>query len=363
MEMNKLSRIIITAILIAVIMFLAWFFSNIVAYILVSFVLAMLGKPIVNLLVKARIGKVVFPRWAAAIVTLVTIWLIASASFFIFVPIIMQKSAALSTMDLAAILNSVSDPLINLEMSLKSFLPESMANFSLTEIFRDKLSNIFNIQELNTIVTSIADVIVSFGISLFSISFITFFFLKDESLFRDGVVVLFPAKYEDNINRALNSINKLLPRYFLGLFFESIVMLTIITVGLLIVGLSLNDALIIGLIAGILNIIPYVGPFLGGVIGILLGALSHGFEFVFMVQMLIVFVTAQMTDNILLQPLIYSSSVKAHPLEIFLVILVAGSVGGVLGMLLAIPSYTVLRILAKEFFYNLRVVQKLTQKI
>lgn len=363
MELNKLSRIIITAILIAGIMFLAWFFSNIVAYILVSFVLAMLGKPIVDLLVKVHVGKIKLPRWAAAIVALVTIWVIASASFFIFVPIIVQKSAALSTMDLAAILNSVSEPLVNFEMALKSFLPENMADFSLTEIFRKKLSNIVNLKELNTIVTSIADVIVSFGIALFSISFITFFFLKDESLFRDGVVVLFPAKYEDNINRALNSINKLLPRYFLGLFFESLVMLTIITIGLLIVGLSLNDALIIGLIAGILNIIPYVGPFLGTVIGIMLGALSYGFDLMFMVQMLIVFLAAQMTDNILLQPLIYSNSVRAHPLEIFIVILVAGSVGGVLGMLLAIPSYTVLRILAKEFFNNLRVVQKLTQKI
>jgi predicted PurR-regulated permease PerM len=80
-------------------------------------------------------------------------------------------------------------------------------------------------------------------------------------------------------------------------------------------------------------------------------------------KLLLVFFAVQVIDMVFLQPAIYSNSVKAHPLEIFLVILLAGSLAGVLGMLIAIPTYTVLRVFAKEFFNNFRVVQKLTEKI
>ena len=68
-------------------------------------------------------------------------------------------------------------------------------------------------------------------------------------------------------------------------------------------------------------------------------------------------------DDFVLQPTLYSERVKAHPLEIFIVILIAGSLAGIVGMLLAIPSYTVLRVFAKEFFSQFRLVQKLTEKI
>jgi predicted PurR-regulated permease PerM len=68
-------------------------------------------------------------------------------------------------------------------------------------------------------------------------------------------------------------------------------------------------------------------------------------------------------DDFVLQPTIYSERVKAHPLEVFLVILTAGHVAGITGMLLAIPSYTVIRVLAKEFFSEFALVQKLTQNI
>ena len=79
--------------------------------------------------------------------------------------------------------------------------------------------------------------------------------------------------------------------------------------------------------------------------------------------MIIVFGSVQIIDNILFQPLIYSSSVKAHPLEIFLVILAAASLAGILGMILAIPVYTILRVIAKEFFDNMKIVKKLTENL
>jgi predicted PurR-regulated permease PerM len=77
----------------------------------------------------------------------------------------------------------------------------------------------------------------------------------------------------------------------------------------------------------------------------------------------LVFSAANLIDNIILQPIIYSTSVKAHPVEIFLVIIMAGSLAGIPGMILAIPGYTVLRIVAREFLGKFRLVRKLTQNM
>jgi len=135
-----------------------------------------------------------------------------------------------------------------------------------------------------------------------------------------------------------------------------------------IVGLDFKQALLIGLTAAILNIIPYLGPLIGSGLGILMGLAFHidlGIVNLLPLAgyMALVFMAVQMVDNFIFQPFIFSSSVNAHPLEIFLVIMMAGSIGGVTGMIAAIPAYTILRVFAKEFFNNFRLVKKLTEKI
>ena len=69
--------------------------------------------------------------------------------------------------------------------------------------------------------------------------------------------------------------------------------------------------------------------------------------------------TAQLIDNFIYQPVIYSTSIKAHPLEIFIVFLMAGHLGGTIGMLVAIPAYTVVRVMAFRFFYRFKPIQRL----
>jgi len=181
--------------------------------------------------------------------------------------------------------------------------------------------------------------------------------------------MFFPEKYEQQIKHALSSVNRLLRRYFIGIVIQSLAIMTLDTIGLMIVGIKFNTAIVIGLIAGILNVIPYVGPLTGAIMAIIIGVatnlnLEFSTQIVPMIgYILLVFVGTRLIDDVLFQPLIFSSSVNAHPLEIFIVILIAGSIAGILGMLLAIPAYTVIRVFAKEFFNKFRVVEKLTRKI
>jgi predicted PurR-regulated permease PerM len=187
-------------------------------------------------------------------------------------------------------------------------------------------------------------------------------------MFFNFITLLFPTRYEKQVTRALTSVNQLLVRYFVGIFCDMLCMLTLLSLGLtFIVGFPLKQAMLIGLTAGILNVIPYVGPLVGLSISMLFAltlSLHTPIAFgIIALKTALVFLTAQLVDMAFLQPYIYSNSIKSHPLEIFMVILIAGSMAGITGMLVAIPSYTILRVFGKEFFNNLRLVQKLTEKM
>jgi predicted PurR-regulated permease PerM len=140
----------------------------------------------------------------------------------------------------------------------------------------------------------------------------------------------------------------------------------IVSISLTCCGYGVSNAFFIGLIIGILNVIPYVGPWLGFIISLLISAafVSSGMTITFIfISLGITVLCTQFIDNTFIQPILYSNSVDAHPLEIFIVILMAGHFAGVIGMLLAIPAYTVLRVIAKEFFSNFKIVRKLTENM
>jgi predicted PurR-regulated permease PerM len=178
-----------------------------------------------------------------------------------------------------------------------------------------------------------------------------------------------PDKYVNNVTRALYSIKRLLTRYFIGIVIQSTCIMILVTIGMTIVGIELRQALVMGLILGIINVIPYVGPWLGLFIAIIMGVASHmdqDFNTVvipLVFYMFLVEAIVHMIDNIVFQPVIFSSSVKAHPLEIFIVVLAAGFAAGVPGMILGIPAYTVIRVFAGEFFNNFKAIRKITSSL
>lgn len=367
--MNQLVRYIIIGAIVAVVGFLLWYFSSIVAYILISAVFSLMGKPIVDGISRITIKGWSPPRFVGATVALVGIWLLFIAFFRVMIPLVVNQFNELGSVDVQAMVDSFSQPLDELQAFIHEYLPSSAKDFSLKEFVTNKITNVFSVSMVANFFSSTANLIMSLFVALFSISFITFFFLKDDTLFYKGIIILFPEKYEGQLSRALSSINVLLRRYFVGILIESTAIMTLDTIGLTLVGIKFETAVVIGLIAGILNVVPYVGPLVGTIIGTLIG-LATNLDVALTAQllpltiwMLVVFLTTQLIDNVVFQPLIYGNSVKAHPLEIFIVLLIAGSVAGILGMLLAIPCYTVIRVFAKEFFNNFRVVQKLTEKI
>ena len=347
----------------------AWYFRSIVVYILVSGVLSIMGRPLVDLFCRIRIKKWVFPRSLAALFTLLIIWGMIILFIAIFVPLVTTQINYLSTIDSEKIVQIISGPINEFENLFRAINKEITNDISIREFIVAKVSNVLNINMIQNFIGSIFSILGNVLVGIFSITFITFFFLKDHHLFFESILMWVPDKYVDNVTHALYSIKKLLTRYFIGIVIQSTCIIILVTIGMTIVGIDFQQALVMGLIIGILNVIPYVGPWLGLFIAIIMGVASHiNQDFTNVViplitYMFIVEAITHLIDNILFQPVIFSNSVKAHPLEIFVVVLAAGYIAGIPGMIFGIPGYTVIRVFAREFFYNFKAVQKITSSL
>jgi predicted PurR-regulated permease PerM len=348
---------------------LFWYFRDIVVYVLISGVLSIMGRPLVDLFGRIRIRRWTIPKALSALLTLAIIWTLIILFFKTFIPLISQQISYLSSIEEERLVALIDEPINRVENIFLSLNRNLTGDLSLKTYMMDQVSNILSINVIQNSIGSAVGIIGNLIIAVFAITFISFFFLKDHSLFFESILMWVPDRYVDNVNRALNSIKSLLTRYFIGILIQSTCIMILITIGMTIAGIDFQQAIVMGLIVGILNVIPYVGPWLGFFVAVVMGVASHihlDMQTVvgpLVLNMTLVVAVTQLIDNIVFQPVIFSNSVKAHPLEIFIVVLAAGFAAGVPGMILGIPAYTVMRVLAREFFYNFKVVQKVTSSL
>jgi predicted PurR-regulated permease PerM len=348
--------------------FVAWYFQSIIACLLISSVLSLIGAPVVTFLGRIKIGRFHLPKGLCAGITLLLLWVGFLAFFRVFVPLITMEAQKLSTIDTDKIIAVLKGPMDKLDSTVNG-LGLNEGNFSILGFLTQKIKSVLNIGLFTDLFSYMATMVGNIFISLFSISFMTFFFLKDEHLFGEGVILLAPTRHEQAARRVLSSTKHLLMRYFIGIAMQITGIIILTASGLYIVGIDFRACMVIALFAGIINVIPYIGPLIGSIFGIAMGltseiqAMAPEQLFPLVGSIIIVFVIVHLIDNIVFQPFIFSSSVKAHPLEIFIVLLVAGHIAGITGMLVAIPGYTVIRVFAKQFLNNFKVVKKLTEKI
>jgi len=324
-----------------------------------------MGRPLVDIFCSIKIKKWSFPRPISALFALVIIWGGIILFLVIFIPLVTKQINYFSTIDTQSIVKIFDGPIKNIENFFNVFNKDIVNEFSIKEYISSKIAGVLNINMIQNFLGSLVDILGNIAVAVFSISFITFFFLKDQRLFFESILMWVPDKYTENVTRALHSIQKLLTRYFIGILIQSTCIMILIDLGMTIAGIDFQQALVMGLIVGILNVIPYVGPWLGLFITLIMGIASHmnGDFSPLVFYMIIVVGVTQFIDNVVFQPVIFSNSVRAHPLEIFIVILAAGFAAGIPGMILGIPAYTVLRVFAREFFYNFKAVQKITSSL
>ena len=367
---DKLAKYILLAAGLAIVGTICWYFSNVLIYILLAVVVSLIAQPIMSLLRKIRIKGYKAPDWILAILTIVLLIAIFFSVITLIVPIVtgIIKGISLESIETAA--KHISGPLADLNTNLSNAFPKLGSNFRIEIVAIQELKKFFDPSIFSSMLGSAASIISSLGIGIFSVVFISFFFIKDDGQFTAIVRALVPDKHEDEATKAISDISYLLSRYFIGVMIEILGVTLINFLGLLLIArLGFNAAIGIAFMTGILNVMPYVGPLLGGIMGTALGLVIKysstvpiGLDVSFIAFTLIlvaIFSFTQLIDNILYQPVIYSTSIKAKPLEIFIVLLIAGTMAGPLGMIVAIPSYTAIRVIAYRFFRHYKAISRL----
>jgi len=364
--MNAFFRFLkpLTGLILMIIM--AWYFSDIFTYIIISAVLSLLGRPLVSRLEKINIYRFKINNALAAGISLIAMAMVFALFILFIVPLIGSQARIIANIDTDAVSSYFSEPLNKIYAFLVDYNVLN-ADQSINLFFEQQLNQLLDVAHFTNFFGHLISTTSSILMGIFIVLFLSFFFLKDPNLLRSIIMAITPELYVKDVQVVLTDSRILLTRYLLGILLELASMMTIISLTLTAFGVQ--NAIIIGFLGGLMNIIPYLGPIIGASIGVTLGiisVLSSGhYDAVLITTLIIIgtFVIANLLDNILLQPIIYSKSVKAHPIEIFLVIIMAGKVFGVAGMIIAIPTYTIIRVIARQFLSQLKFVKALTENM
>ena len=366
-SIDRLARYIIIIGAIVLAAAACYFFSSVLAYILLAFVVSLIGQPVLRLLRKIKIKGKSAPDAVLAIVTLVFIF---ASLLLVVMQVVPVVTGIFGEASLMKAQESLGDYNIIDQANgwVIQVIPWVGEDFDGVQLLIEKVSDVVDLSNISGILGSVASAVAGIAVGLFSVIFISFFFIKDDTLFGQIVGAMVPDSVEERVKKTIQDIEHLLSRYFVALVVEVLGVVLLNFLGLwLIARIGFSYALGIAFIAGLLNIIPYVGPLLGELIGVVLCViLKYGAGiglgvniWLFALIVLGIMLATQLVDVFIYQPLIYSTSIKANPLEIFVVLLIAGHIGGVVGMLIAIPTYTVIRVIASRFFYDFKPVKRL----
>ena len=349
-----------TAILVGIALFCFFIFKirSVIAYIAIAAVVSLIGRPIV-IFFRRRLK---FKNTLAVIISMILMVGIIVGIIWMFIPLVIEQGQNLSLLDIES-----------LQVNIENLYREVVDYFSFNNIDIEKTikeSDLFsglNFGAIPNFLNSLVGALGSFSIGFFSVIFIAFFFLKDSKLLEGGLMLIVADNKEARLKKSINTIKDLLSRYFVGLLLQIFILFVIYTIVLLILGIP--NAVVIAFLCALLNLIPYIGPLVGGFLMLILtmtSNLGQDFSSVILPKTLYVmigFIIGQLVDNFISQPFIFSSSVKSHPLEIFLVIIIGGFLFGVVGMIIAVPNYTVIKVILKEFLSENKIVKSLTKSL
>lgn len=364
MTSKEISYGIVKAVGILVATSIAIFFlykiSTVIIYCILAIVISLLLNPLVLFLRR----KLKFNNTLAVITSLLVALLLISGFILLFVPLLLDQGKNLSLVDITALEKNYHVLLQNITLFLDTY------NIDSKQVLESsKLSTFSTFEFIPNFINSFLNTLGNFSVGFASVLFITFFILKERDVIYIKFEKLLPADQKDKIVNSVKKINHMLSRYFLGLVLQLVIIMILYLIVFLIFGI--DNALIIALLCAVFNIVPYVGPLIATVVACLLvmtSGIGAGADFAneTLPTTLFVFIgmsLVQVIDNNISSPLIFSKSTNSHPLEIFLVILMAGILFGITGMIIAVPFYTSLKVIGKEFFPENTIIKAFTKNL
>ncbi|MGB7393012.1 MAG: AI-2E family transporter [Pricia sp.] len=366
MKRQSIARDIIKAVLFfliaALILYVLYRIRTLIIYITIATVLALLGRPFVLFLHE----KFLISRTIGAVITILLILAIAAGLAAMFVPMLTEQGRNLALYDFDGIraeIDKFYEQISNYTGTSKEAVEEAIEKGTIEEETPVDSEE----KAVPSLLERVLGILTELGIALFSVLFMAFFMLRDPGSFQRFLLASIPPAHRDRTVGSLNKIRKLLSRYLLGLVLQISILFIVYAITLYFVGTE--SALVVAFFCALFNIVPYIGPIVGAVLMVLLTISSHGGmdfsqELLPLVSYVMIGVTiGQLIDNFFSQPYIYSSSIRSHPVEIFIIIIAAGLLFGVVGMMIAVPIYAVAKVVLREFLQDNGFVRSWTKGI
>ncbi|MCK5908317.1 MAG: AI-2E family transporter [Flavobacteriales bacterium] len=358
---NKILEAVFILSGIALALYFLFEIRQVLVYLIISTIVAIVGQPVVSALNKINIKGFKIPNSISSIITVFLFLGFISSLGLSLVPLINEQANSLALLKIENIEANVIKGMAHLN--------DWIVNFGFTRINLDgsKIKELIDFSFVPNFLNSIVGTMGGLTIGILTISFITFFFFKDKDMIKSSIVSILPNRISNHSSNLMSTVKVSLSRYLFGLMIQITILFLLYTLVLYVAGIK--NFLIIAMLGALLNLIPYVGPLIGFLLMNLLsitGNITADFQTVILpmiTKISIGYVIIQLIDNFLNQPIIFSKTANAHPLEIFLVILIAGNLFGIIGMVVAVPSYTILRIILKEFFSEFKIVKSLTKNL
>jgi predicted PurR-regulated permease PerM len=338
---------------IIILVFLGWIFSSLVLYFVISLILSSVLRPVTEYVGNIYLFQNKIPRVIAVLISFILLISVLTLFILLFIPLISEQVQILSEADIELLLDQFTNSITGFENFLINTLHINRKPGFMSEAIEESIFSFFESLEVSYIINFTIQFSAAFFVSVLAVVFITFFLLYEKGILRRNIIMLIPNQYFELTITALHKIEKLLSNYLLGLLLQIFSIFSLTALGLTIIGI--NYALTIAVFAALVNVIPYLGPVIGTVFAVIVGVSTTSLpetadaSLILMVKILLVFIIVHLIDNLISQPLIFSKSVKAHPLEIFVAIFAGAALAGPVGMIAAIPVYTVLRVSVKEF--------------
>lgn len=344
--LDRVIRFVFGAAVVGAVGWMLWYFAGIVLYLLVGGVLAYLLRPLVDHIQAFGMGRV-----PAIFVAFVLVGGVIGVGVTSIIPFIVQQVQDLSqliTIDTAVYVANYLEGQIRQVAPLEpGVLEENVRQVGQSLLRGDLVKG----ERIADTLGSVMAVFTNIVYAVVIIPFVTFFLLKDELKIRRSLLHLVPNRYFEVTLSILAKVEVNIGRYFRALLVQGTAIALLASLLLWIVGL--RGAIAIGIFTGLANTIPYFGPFLGFLAGTLVGIAQTG-DMSLVPGVAIAMALTQLADNVLLQPLIFSRAAQTHPLVILFVVLVGAQLGGLIGMLVAIPVTTTIRVVVEQLLWSLR---------
>lgn len=339
--LEKVVKSIIGIAALTVLVLVMYNYATLLGYALIAMFLSYILDPVVNRMQAAGMNRTLSISVTLSTLILLLVWISTNI-----IPIIANQMVELASQLSMQNIRSITERIENRIIEQFTFLPEGFLQENLTQVIEE----LVDVGQIPATLSNIIGIFTNLFAAFLIIPFATFFFLKDGSKIRRDILRLVPNKYFETTLSLLDKVETRLGIYFRSVLLQSLLVAFTSWLALTLVGLQ--NSLSVGIVVGLANTIPYFGPIIGYFLSIIVSIIEVG-DFSLVIACIIAIAFVQILDNVVFQPLIFSRSADLHPVAILFIIMIGAETAGILGMLVAVPIATTLKITVNQISWSL----------